>query len=194
MLLAKYIIFFSILIWLATPLRQYKKNYFFFFLLYALTDPILILVHLFFHIHPYQAYSIFILLAVLSLLKFTWIKKYKVYISLAFLINIILSVYANLKYLSIDLILLNFIILIIFLSKAIFDVYKEDLINVFYFVICVYQISIIMKYVIFATNVKTGIIFFYLTSAFEILIGIYFIFYNERNSPKIKFKLKSLEK
>jgi len=44
----------------------------------------------------------------------------------------------------------------------------------------------ITRFIVVAGNLKTGIIFFYLTAAFGILIGIFFLFYNEKNSPKLR--------
>ena len=157
----------------------------------ALLDPLMLIIHSFIEVDPFRIYAIFLMVAIFSIQRLSWIKKNLIFIIPIIIVNALFSWYIEVTYITLYLIVLNLIIFIIFLSKAIFEVYKEDIINIFYFVICVYEISVIMKYILFITDVKTGVIFFYLTSAFEILIGIYFILYNEKNSPKIKLNMSA---
>ena len=49
-----------------------------------------------------------------------------------------------------------------------------------------------MRFVVVAGNIKTGIIFFYLTAAFSILIGVFFLYYNVENSPKFSMAGKNI--
>ncbi len=69
------------------------------------------------------------------------------------------------------------------------DVLNNRKINFFYFVLALYEFSKIAKYIILAIELKTGIIYFNLTGLFEILIGLYFVFYNENNAAKFKMML-----
>ncbi len=142
------------------------------------------------HAQPESVYIIFIAMAILSLLGLNAIKKNIALIIVFIAASILIAFYASKRYMEVYLTLLHLMIFTIFLSKTLLDTYKDDIINVFYFVFCVYEISIIMKEIILAINIRTSIIFFYITSAFEILIGIYFILYNEKNGLKIKLNLK----
>jgi hypothetical protein len=182
-----YVIFsISTLTWLLVPFRQYKGEYFMFFLIIGLMDPITVILNKTLHTQPISLYIIFIFLAILTLLGLNVIRKNIALIIVLFAGSIFIAFFVNIKYMIIYLALLHLMIFIIFLSRTIFDIYKDEFINVFYFVICVYEISIIIKFMVSIIDLKTGIILFYLTSAFEILVGLYFILYNEKNSPKIK--------
>ena len=189
MVIAYIIFFLSILTWLLVPFRQFKSKYFIFFLILAFLDPLVMISHLLFPVDPFRIYTIFIFLNALSLLNFNWIKKNLLFIIPIFILDILLAVYFRIPDLTIVLILLHLIILIIILRVAVVDLYKKNLINMFNFILCIYEISIIMKFMIVLTDAKTGATFFFLTSAFEILIGFYFILYNGKNSPKIKLNM-----
>ena len=191
MILSNIIYYLSILIWGIIPFRQYKRRLFLFFLILAIMDPIAISIVTLFHTSSYSIYIPLLVLSIFSLFEVKTIKN-NIYLFILILVaSIICSCFGSTNLLIIYLMLLNLVIFIIFLKFALIELSKEEHINLFYFMLCVYQISLLLRYMLMIINIRTGLIFFYISLFFEVLIGTYFIIYNEVTSPKIKLKLSS---
>ncbi|MGE5681423.1 MAG: hypothetical protein ACM34K_11155, partial [Bacillota bacterium] len=74
-----------------------------------------------------------------------------------------------------------FILYFIF-KMATADVINLKVLKVFYIVIILYELSVVLKYVFIIASVHTGDIYFYMTTAFEILLGLFFICVGENNA------------
>ena len=186
-----YILTLSILTWGIIPFRQFKKKFFIFFLILALMDPIIITAFLLFHVDPLRIYVPLVLLSIYSLFEVKTIKKNIFLFILIIASSLVFSFLGNNELLRICLMFLILVTFIIFFKFALIELYKEEHINIFYFVLCVYEISLLLKFMLEIINIKTGAIFFILSLLFEVFIGTYFIIYNEVTSPKIKLKLSS---
>ena len=182
------IIYSSMIVWAIIPFRQYKTEYFIFFLILAISDPIVLTIYSVVHLNPLRIYPMLILLATFSLIQFNTIKKNLFLVILITFLSTYASIEASFKILKIILLVIHIAMFFIILKKVIIEAYQNDRIKIFYFVFCIYITSLIMKYLISIVDIKTGMTYFYLTSAFEILIGIYFIIYNVKNSPSLKLK------
>ena len=187
MVFPKIIFFISISIWLFTPFRQYKNRYFLYFLILAILDPLVLIIQLFGSIQPSRIYLIGVLFQIISLLNFRKTINYKIILLLIIITNIWFSFNFGILAINLCLILENLIVLTIFLKISILNTYENMQINSFYVVIIFYLISIITKFLVGITDLKFGVPYFYLTSAFEIIIGIFFIFFNDKNSPRLNW-------
>ena len=68
-------------------------------------------------------------------------------------------------------------------------IYKAT--RIYYLVLIIYQLTVILKFISFSPLNAASVASFYVTSAFEILIGLFFVFINETNS-KLIFRSRSL--
>jgi hypothetical protein len=85
------------------------------------------------------------------------------------------------------MIICDLIMLTIFLKRAVLYLHDYGNINLFFFVLILYETSALSKYLILLFELPVKVIYFNLTTAFEILIALYFTFYTTDNSPKIPF-------
>ncbi|MCL5031000.1 MAG: hypothetical protein M1480_18490 [Bacteroidetes bacterium] len=189
MIIANIILITSMIVWALTTFRQYKTNFFHFFLIFALMDPIALVFRLLTPVYPIRIYGILIPIIIISLINFRRTAKNYLILSIIVLINAFVSLYAAPGLLMVQLTLLHSIIFFIIMKISVTDVLKNKKLNLFYFVLALYEFSKIAKYIILLNELKTGIIYFNLTGLFEILIGVYFIFYNEKNAAKYKMNL-----
>lgn len=169
------------------PFRQYRTQYFIFFLLLAFPD-IFILTYTF-AIGPINFPSIYLaevyLLNFSLMLDYAKLKKYSPFILLS---AGILWYYSG----GIDtettqtLIGILFIpIFLIILKRTITELFSTRSINVFMFVLLLYSTTIVLKFLFRFINPEPGLNYFYLITIFNIFIGIFFIFFNYNNSPRI---------
>src|SRR3990172_8270644 len=166
MSISHFIIYSGNIIWLLIPFRQLRTSFFFFFLIYALSCAVFLFDTILL-IHPAYIYLVVGFFLILS-----------------FLISV--------GIITIILILQHVIIFFIILKRIVVYSSEQGKLNLFHFVLLMFEISAIMRFVVVAGNIRTGIIFFYLTAAFSILIGIFFLFYNVENSPKFSMAGKNI--
>lgn len=191
MMLPRLIATLSIIVWLFPPIRQFKGKFFFYFLILALLDPLLELIHLFIHLNPIEFYSIGNLLLIISLLSFSKLQKYMGYLILITIITTWLSFSLGIREVIMIIILEHLVILIFLLRVTLLDINDNRHINLFYIILDFYILSIIFKFFGTLIDLRFSLFYFYITSAFEILIGTFFILYNEKNSPKVKLRFKN---
>jgi hypothetical protein len=182
--IAKIIAHLTSAIWLFIPLRQIGTNYFYYFLINAISSALLLL-NGFFYFHPAYLYLGQGLFLIISLFDFKKLPNY-IFILLGILgVSILLPFIISIKIIPPLLIIEHIIIFLIILKKTIQYFAKYEKLVLFHFVLLLFVISLITRFYVIIQNIRTGIIFFYLTTALGILIGIYFLFYNEKNSFKI---------
>lgn len=185
----KLIAVFSLLIWFAIPIVHWRRKFFSYFLILGLTDIInLILTYAFELVifYPYILSSLFLILALQSK---EFVIKYRYYlipiVSVIFYLGIIYhstwSVYILLS--------LHIIILIRILYLFVIDVGNNLRLNLFYVFLLFYEITVISKFLNILFNLVDGAMYFNITTAFEIFIGLFFLFFRYDNS-RIVFQLK----
>ncbi|MEW6702694.1 MAG: hypothetical protein AB1298_08230 [Bacteroidota bacterium] len=77
-----------------------------------------------------------------------------------------------------------------FAVKAVRYVALSSMINFFHVVLVFYETSAIMKILAVITDAQTGAAYFYITTIFQMLIGIFFSIFREENS-KLLIGLKN---
>jgi hypothetical protein len=172
------------IIWLIIPFRQIRTDYFFFFLIYAISSAFMLLDH-FLLIHPAKIYLGQGFFLIISLYNFKKIPSYIIFLLGLLILSIVLPFLISIEIITFCLIVEHSLIFFIILKKTIQYSAKQEKLNVFHFVLLLFEISVITRFIVVIGNVETGIIFYYLTAAFGILIGVYFLFYNENDSLKI---------
>ena len=184
MIIAKFIFYVNIVAWLFPPFRQKGCKYFLFFVILALSD---LIWYSFFRMHMQDAaYYLFISTLLLAAVMR---KKY-----LLLLLIPVLSAgfFLTASELRIFTMILHFAILIFFLKEFILIISRESKIVLFDLVILLYEASVIFKFGA-SYFLTAGYLFFYITTAFEILIAVFFSFINEKNSPAFKLQMEPEE-
>lgn len=182
-----YIIYYiSVIVWLFPPLRQYRTKYFSFFLILALSDPFSSFFYHLLKIYPIRIYLIITFLLIVSVTYKNKSVRQIVLFAVILAGLVITDFYLKAAYIYDLNIFLSGILVFLFVKETILSFNKNLTINLFYLVLTLYEISVVLKFLfnIYLTN--KGIVYFYTTTAFEILIGIFFIFYNVLNSPNFK--------
>ncbi len=184
------IVYSSIVVWLLPPFRQYRGNYFSFFLVLGLEGLSTILFS-YLHISLLKVYNIMNIIVLFSLINFTSIKKYWYLFFLSLAIILLINHTSDNKLIVFTIILTHLIIFYIFLKDTAINYNKNGSLSIGYFIILLYEITAILKFCLALSNIRTGIIFFYLTTAFESFIAIFFTIYKLEESLSIKLALAS---
>lgn len=181
----KFIVYLSLIIWILVPVRQIKTRLFLYFLILGLIDLTSFILLYLFNLKFELIYLIGTVALLYPLLQFfNNLSK--------FTILIILTGFALLIYYSSadNYILfqtgIHFIIFFLFLRILVIHVGLHSQILVFHLFLLVYEFSLLLKFFVFLNEFEVGLIYYYVTTAFQILIGVYFIFVNEKNSPAIR--------
>jgi hypothetical protein len=185
MIIPRIIFYFNILAWLLPPLRQKGHKYFLYFLILALSDPVRALLNL---IHPFDATSYYLVISTLTLIA---ILRKKFYYILLLLVALIIIFFNNYE-IGVFSFLVHFVIILLFLKDLIILISGENVINIFNLVLVLYEASVLFKFAATYFSIG-GYLFFYITTAFEIFIAIFFTIYNEKNSPVIKLQMEPKE-
>lgn len=191
MIIPYIVVFLSILIWFFPPIRQYKTEYFLFFLILALADPVMQLLIKLLSFPVTRTNLIITYLLILSLIDRNKLKKNWIIVLLFFSVLLALALNLSLEEVYRVKIVLSSIILFIILKDSLLYFNKKQTINLFYLVLIFYEITIIIKFIFVASRTHAGIVYFYTTSFFEIFIGLFFCFFNKKNSPNFKLMKES---
>jgi hypothetical protein len=180
----------STIIWILPLFKQYRTEYFYFFLVLSLSDVVVIPVSILFYITPQIIYPILGAFLVLSLLEINRIK-----IALLFLITgltIFLCWKFNIRLLHILYSLYNFAILLIILYQFMQHLLAKNVVSIFFVFLIAYEFSLVLKNIVIFTNLVEGAALFYVTTTFEIIFGIIFAFVNV-NTKVYKLPVKDIE-
>lgn len=184
----KILIFTSILIWLFPPLRQYKQNYFWFFLFLALTDPFALIIGRSFGIQTTQTYLVFVLFYFFSILGYNKINLYKIVASIVLILIGAFSFFNHEKYAEFYFILVTTLMLLIITKNSFQFIVNSGYVNFFHIVLVFYMLTSILKFWNLHIQFDTGIVFFFVTGVFQIFVGLFFSVYRE-NNPKLLLKI-----
>ena len=181
----------SRIVWFIPPIRQYKNEYFMFFLLLTIGDLITTFLRLVVHISSNAPYVIVAFLLVMSLQKKEDLKRFYLLELLITAITLIIVLIENDRMLEIYIIgFLQFIILYYILQHFFRNNIAKQTLNLFYVVLVFYQILTVIKFLNILSMNYSGYFYVQITTIFQILIGLFFSFFRPDN-PKICFKLTS---
>lgn len=164
----------SVLIWILPPVKQYKTQYFTFFMILALFDPILYSIYLIFGIPPLTYYPIMIFFLIISLSKdkkrFKWIA-----ISLVILILTYFN-HNDLVKLYLLCLILHSVVLLEIIDKLMQIIIQKRLLNLFLSLLLFYSLINELKLIAIVLNLYRGAISYYLATFNQIFFGILFSF------------------
>jgi hypothetical protein len=185
MIIPKIIFYLNILAWLLPPFRQKGCRYFLYFLILAVSDPLFTVIDYF-----HQTDSTFLYLVVSILILMVLFRK--AYLSLLLIPVILLGIYLSNLEIRAFTFIVHFVILLYFLKEFILLISDKSRILIFNLILVLYEASIMFKFA--ATYLAiAGYLFFYITTAFEIFIAVFFTVYNEKSSPVINLRMEPRE-
>lgn len=172
------------LVWFFIPIRQYKTRLFLFFLILSLLDPTALLIIKIFNFRPEIIYLIGSIILLYPL--FTAPQKINriILISILLLLGVIAFYFTNINPIIFQIVI-HIPIFAYFIKLLITYYGKNRKILLFHLVLVGYEFSLLLKFFIFVTEVRTGLIYYHVTTMLEIFMGIFFLYINEKNSPKI---------
>lgn len=178
------------IVWIFPVIRQYRGNFFYYFLILAVTDPVNRFWFFFTGPSPNAyIYCISSLLLYYSIdvrnqrISENWVSK------LTLLLTFIAAMLLNTNYHLITTVL-HIIILFKFIKIITVKLYNESKLNLFYLTLILYELTIVLKMSLIIVITETGTVFFHITMVFEMLIAVFFMIFKEDNS-KIIINLKS---
>ncbi|MBX3009354.1 MAG: hypothetical protein KF816_15140 [Melioribacteraceae bacterium] len=185
------ILFMSIIAWAMPMIRQANSKLFFYFYTIALADPMVILLANFRVLSSNEILALFTILNFFSL-KYIVVNK-KIFYALAslmILLYILLLFGPNIYFLH-CIAISKFFNLIVFLLYTLRFVAATSRVNIFHLILLFYEITIITKIAILFKNSETTLIYFIVTTLFQVLIAIWFTIFKEDN-PKLHLNLRNI--
>ena len=176
--------------WLLPPFRQFRGKYFYFFLVLGLEGLSSILLG-YLHINVLKVYNIVNIIVVLTLLDKTSITKYWYMFIISLAAILFINQTSDTKLLIFSIIIAHMIIFYIFLKNTAIDYYNDSSLRVSFLILLLYEITALLKWYFALRHLYVGAIFFYLTTAFENFIAIFFTIYKVERAPSIKLALGS---
>lgn len=179
-------------IWLLPPLRQYRSRFFWFFLNLALSDAIVALAFDVLDIKFYPQYLYTVMASLLFLAVLYHSVRFSLYVPVitTVVLSGILYIFGFLiHYLEYICIIIHLMIIYLLVKETIISLSQTRSLNIFLLVLSLYEFSIAIKWYQFAMRTRTGFVFFYITTVFEILLAIFFtVFRPDSPSMIIKFR------
>lgn len=190
----KTIYYFLIIAWVIPAFRNHNTEYFIYFLILAIVDPVANLYRFLFDVQiPLYFYSLFFVLLFMSVVK--WHQKKYVYfyllLSLGFL-GIFSIIENNIYVKLIPPFIFNLLVFFQFMRLFAKNVYLTGTFNFFFLVLIFYQLTCVMKILVVILRAENYYNFFLITGLAQILIAIFFSFFNV-NSKSIQYYLKGFE-
>jgi hypothetical protein len=180
----------SMLFWIFPAARQYKTNLFWYFLVYAFSDPIQLIV---FTLSKFIYGKLYIFITFLLLLTvlFPFENKKSIRIMTTVILSLVLFAFFSTKIFTTSLtIFIHVIITYFFIRRTFMFAAINGKVNIFHLFLLLEEISIILKLSAMLISLNPGLIYSIATGAFEILIAIFFTLYREDN-PKLHIDLRN---
>jgi hypothetical protein len=184
MLIIESIAYLNSIVWLIIPIRQFKTGFFLFFLVLGLLD---LLAFTTFYTTKLNIEFLYLFGTVILLYPalFEMKKEYKLGLLSFFLIMAFIVVFYFPGSSIILQIVIHSIIFISFLRILVLYYSENRKLLVFHLVLVLYEFSLLLKFFVFLSEARVGPAYYYVTTAFQIIIGIIFLFINELNSSKL---------
>ena len=179
MIIEKAISIISIVIWLFPLIRQYKTEYFYFFLVLAIADPLMFAIVLIWKITAQITAPFFLLILSGSLRpkKLLWLP-----FALIFLLIFVWFIKESNNALLLTATVGHLSVFMMIISRLIDQLSSRQLLSGFLVLLSTYELINVLKVLIVITDLMNGITQFYIASFFQILFGIVFCFISIKSS------------
>lgn len=96
--------------------------------------------------------------------------------------------YHNVEWIELSLYIITLLIMSTQVAK---DVLLTNKIKIVWIVLLIYHLSLVLKYMVLLNepDQDTGVVLFYITTIFQIFVGIFFLFARE-NNPRLIVEIK----
>lgn len=181
----------SFWVWIFPVFRQYKNQYFYFFLFLPVFDIMTVVFRNYLFISSNAPYVIQALLLIASLQKIDTLKK-QLSLKFVFVLAVIFIVLVvNNRIFEIYIIgFFQFIILYYILLHFFRYNLEKQTLHLFYIVLVLFQVLNVFKFVNIVALNYTGYFYSTVTTVFQVLTGLFFSFFRP-DTPGISFKLVS---
>jgi len=192
--LAKLILNVSKVVFALTPFRQYGGSFFYYFLLLAIEDPLANILIKTIKLPQLIIHLLFSYLLILFILKPKQFLKYLLYsipliIAYFYLISFFDFSDPGVKsYVKIIIGIAHIIIIAALIRKLINRIKANFEVSLFLCILIFYESITVFKFIVYGLGLSNGMLLFFMATGFEILIGIFFIFFRDDN-PKLLIKL-----
>ena len=185
-----YVTIFSIFLWLLVPLRQVRRKYFYFFLFVSLTDLFTLALRILFR-SPSNFFILpFFFLALISIQDIDFIKKNLLLFILLFIFILFYDIFITINKYQILLLVCLQLLIILKIAKDFFVKFMQDnQFDIFVIVLFFFEILEITKFLNLLIGFTHAYIYFYITTAFEILIGLFFCIFRS-DDQRLVLQLK----
>ena len=179
MILAKAVTIISMAIWLFPPIKQYKTEYFLFFIVLAIGDPFMFSVLMIWKITAQFTGPFIILMMIGSLRpqKLLWFP-----FALIFLLIFVWFIKESNNALLLTATVGHLSVFMMIISRLIDQLNTKQLLSGFLVLLSTYELINVLKVLIVITDLMNGITQFYIASFFQILFGIVFCFISIKSS------------
>lgn len=169
------------------PIRQRKTVYFSYFLILALSDPINLAILYLLKINPHTFYTIPMVFIYQSLANKGDLKKNLIPSIIVALILFAVAQFLPATVVPLLIFILSLAVAFQVLKITIRSSYNTMEINLFHFMLVLYQLTILIKFLLWSSG-NEGIISFYVMNGFSAIIAIYFSIFTEEK-PLLKIPL-----
>ena len=166
------------IIWILPAIKQRKNNFFFYFLVLAIGDPLNYISFYLFGINP--ANSVFLYMSyimLISILERRVIKKHMIIFVIPFMFMIFTNIFTDImdgNALKLAFILIHSLIFSIILKLYAFNQTEKGAINWFFIVLLFYELTVIFKFVGVTFELANATGYFIFTTLFQIAFGLFF--------------------
>ena len=181
------------LIWIFPIFRNWRTKFSYYFLILGITDPIAMLFAFVFHISIFKIYVVDSLLLIPAIFNFRLSKKHNfAAMAVYFLIlSVIIFIKINQDTNAFLLMMiLHIIVFLIFLKLFLEDTKGKNSFKLFYIILLLYEATLVLKFIIIMALTMDALALLFISTVFTCLIAVFFIIYNEENSPVVKLKSK----
>ena len=183
--------FVSSVFWIFPAIRNYKTNLFLYFLILAISDPIVITASFLIPMLGQRLYLLFSLLTIASLRNLFSSKTLYLRILILLLLFGVTAAFTSITAAYISIIIDHICAVFIFLVLLLSYVSLNSKVKGYHIILLLYEVSIILKVLFFVLNVELGLGYFYTTTIFEMLIAVFFSVYKETDN-KLLIDLKNV--
>jgi hypothetical protein len=182
----KLLYFASIIVWILPAIRNYKGEFFDFFLILALIDPIALLYGFITKTSiPVWLTVLFAYLLIVSLLSEENIKDLKYILIIIPILFVVLIPFLNKKYFLGFLVIENIILFLFFLKFLIVYYVNNKRIKLFFLMLVFYELTVILKFFNIIIGFADAYGFYFVTSIAQIIFGLFFSIVREDESGVI---------
>lgn len=182
--LAIIIYYFSSIIWIFPPIKQYGGRYFYFFLILALSDIFSVISYTSFHYDPLNIYILVSYSLLLSLISFDVLRKKIFFVASGFAASL-LVLYFSLINLMWLLFLIHLGIIFLILKSVLLLYFSGHRIMIFHLLLIFYEFTVIFKFAYIFLEGSTGYLFFYSTTLVQIAFAAAFMIFSDCKKPQL---------